>query len=56
MSDYCGPSEIGYAKFPNRGITYHFKLEGHDIQLYVTEKRKKIRIFVDHQEWAKDAV
>lgn len=45
------PDSIGYAKFPGRGTTYYFKLAGHDIQLYVTEKRKKVRVFVDHTEF-----
>jgi hypothetical protein len=48
---YEGPDEIGYATWLGRGTTYHFKLAGHDVQLYVTEKRKKLRVFIDHQEW-----
>lgn len=47
---YEGPDCIGYIEWPGRGTTYDFKLAGHDIQLYVTEKRKKVRVFVDHQE------
>lgn len=48
---YNGPAEIGHATFPGRGTTYYFTLEGHDVQLYVTEKRKKLRVFIDHSEY-----
>ena len=51
MSAYNGPNEIGYATFPGRGTTYSFKLDGHDVQLYVTEKRKMLRVFIDHVEY-----
>jgi len=51
MSEYRGPKAIGHFTMPGRGTSYSFKLEGHDIQLYVTEKRKKVRVFVDHEEW-----
>lgn len=50
--DYEGPNEIGHFKWPGRGTTYSFKISGHDFQIYVTEKRKKVRIFVDREEWA----
>jgi hypothetical protein len=48
---YNGPTEIGHFTLPGRGTTYSFKLEGHDVQLYVTEKRKKLRVFIDHAEY-----
>jgi hypothetical protein len=53
VSGYEGPEQIGFAEVPGRGTTYHFALAGHDIQLYVTEKRKKVRVFVDHVELRK---
>ena len=46
--------DLGVGTFPGRGNTYYFKLAGHDVQLYVTEKRKKIRVFIDHEEWKRE--
>lgn len=46
-----GPESIGYARFPGAGTSYYFKLAGHDVQLYVTEKRKLVRVFVDGKEY-----
>lgn len=48
---YEGPEIIGYAQWPGRGTTYHFKLAGQDVELYITEKRKKLRVFIDYTEW-----
>lgn len=47
-------TDIGHYKWPGRGSTYYLKIAGHDIQVYITEKRKKIRVFVDHAEWKAD--
>lgn len=52
MDEYEGPDQIGYAKFPGRGTSYHFDIAGHDFQVYITEKRKLVRVHVDHEEWA----
>jgi len=49
--DYAGPSEIAYARFPGRGISYHAKFEGRKVELAFSEKRKRLRIFVDGKEW-----
>ena len=54
MSEYRGPTEIGHFTMPGRGTSYHADYDGHDVQVYVTEKRKKVRIFVDGDEWKKD--
>lgn len=43
--------DMSVGRFPGRGNTYYLDLAGHNIQLYVTEKRKLIRVFVDHKEW-----
>lgn len=51
MSDYHGPESIGYAAWPGRGTTYDARYGGHDVQIYVTEKRKTIRVYVDGKEW-----
>lgn len=51
MSEYDGPKEIGWASMPGRGTTYDGKFGGHDVQVYITEKRKAIRVFVDNKEW-----
>lgn len=48
---YEGPTEIGHFTIPNRGTSYHMQFAGHDVQIYITEKRKKIRVFIDHEEW-----
>lgn len=49
-TDYKGPNEIGWYYWPKRGTTYDFTVEGHAIQIYVTEKRKRVRIYVDGVE------
>ncbi|MBB0990046.1 hypothetical protein G6009_00890 [Dietzia sp. SLG510A3-30A2] len=53
MSDeYRGPTSIGHFTMPGRGTSYHMDFEGeHNVQVYITEKRKQIRVFVDHEEW-----
>ena len=52
-ADYRGPTEIGHFTMPGRGTSYHADHDGHDVQVYVTEKRKKVRVFVDGDEWKK---
>lgn len=43
----------GLSRFtvPGRGTSYTSTYGGHEVQVYVTEKRKNIRVFVDGQEW-----
>ena len=43
----------GISRFtvPGRGTSYTATYGGHQVQVYVTEKRKDIRIFVDGEEW-----
>ena len=48
---FNGPTEIGYAIFPGKGISYFGKYEGRDVQVSFTEKQKRIRIHVDGVEW-----
>jgi len=49
MSD-C-PAEIGVFTVPGRGTSYSATYGPHDVQIYLTEKRKAIRVFVDGSEW-----
>lgn len=49
--EYKGPDRIGYAVFPGRGTTYNAVFEGRQIELYFTEKQRKLRVFVDGKEW-----
>jgi len=51
MSEYEGPDQIGYAVWPGRGTTYHFPIAGRSIEVYVTEKKKLVRVYVDGVEW-----
>jgi hypothetical protein len=51
MSGYKGPDQIGWAYWPGRGTTYHGDFDGHDVQVFVTEKRKRVRVFVDGKEY-----
>lgn len=49
------PYEVQYNGFFDdsgraRGVAHCLKIAGHDIQIYVTKKRKKIRVFVDNRE------
>lgn len=48
---FNGPTEIGYAIFPGRGISYRGEYEGRDVHVSFSEKLKKMRIFVDGVEW-----
>ena len=48
---FNGPTEIGYTIFPRMGISYRGKYEGRDVCVSFSEKRKKMRIFVDGVEW-----
>lgn len=41
---YNGCCDVG------RGVTHYLKVGGHSVQIYITKKRKKIRVFVDHKE------
>ena len=50
--DYRGPTRIGHFKVPGRGTSYSMDIDGHGIQVWITEKRKLVRVFVDHKEWA----
>jgi len=49
--EYSGPNTIRYAKFTGRGITYSADYDGYEVEVYITEKAKRIRVFVDKQEW-----
>lgn len=49
--EFRGPTQIGYAKFPRRGTAYHADYDGHQVEVFITEKVKRIRIHVDGQEW-----
>lgn len=49
--NYEGPSSIGYALWPGRGTTYMMNFADHKVEVYLTEKRKKIRVYVDGKEW-----
>ena len=52
MDEYRGPTEIGYFSSP-RGTSYTMNVEGHYIEIYVTPKRRQVRVFVDHEKWEK---
>lgn len=48
---FNGPREVGYAIFPGRGMAYHARYEGHDVQVSFSEKKNRMRIHVDGVEW-----
>lgn len=48
-----GLTTLGYYSRPGGGTTYLFDLEGREIQVGVTAKRKHVRVFVDGDEWKK---
>lgn len=48
---YCGPEEIGWVHFPGGGTTYYADFDSFDIQIYVTERKRKIRIFINGKEY-----
>lgn len=50
MNDYRGPEHIAYAAFPGRGRSYRLTVEGHDIEVVVSEKATKVRVYVDGDE------
>lgn len=52
MSEHRGPTEVGYFSSP-RGASYTMNIEGHYIEIYVTAKRKQVRVFVDGYVWKK---
>lgn len=54
MSDsYDGPHHIAYADFPGKGISYWVVFEGRSFDISFSEKRRKMRVFVDGDEWVK---
>lgn len=50
--NYRGPTTIGHLQVPGRGTSYSMDIDGHDVQVWITEKRKLVRVYVDHKEWA----
>lgn len=48
---FRGPTQIGYAKFRGRGTAYSADYDGHMVEVFITEKAKRVRIHVDGQEW-----
>jgi hypothetical protein len=50
MSEYRGPDSISWATFPGRGRSYRMTVEGHDVEVSVSEKAKRVRVFVDGKE------
>ena len=53
MTERRGLTTIGFDSRPCRGTSYLFDLEGREIQVEVTAKRKQVRVFVDGDEWKK---
>lgn len=45
------PTEIHVSNFPDRGANYHAKYAEHVVDIFLTEKRKRIRVWVDGEEW-----
>lgn len=39
-----------------RAVSHYFRIAGRDVQIYVTKKHKKIRVFVDHKELGKGSL
>jgi len=54
-ADYNGPTQIGYSSRAGRGTSYSADYDGHNVQVYVTEKRKQVRVWVDGIEYRKAA-
>lgn len=54
MSGYEGyedkPELVAWCNLPGRGTTFSYDVAGHDVQIYVTEKRKQVRVYLDHTE------
>jgi hypothetical protein len=54
VSSYRGvddkPELVGWCNLPGRGTTFSYKVAGRDLQIYVTEKAKKVRVFLDYDE------
>lgn len=48
--EYRGPETVSYMRWPGRGRSYHMLIEGHDVQFSVSEKGKRVRVFVDGKE------
>ena len=44
-------TDLSVGRFPGRGNTYYLNLAGHNVQIYLTEKKKRVRVFIDHKEW-----
>ena len=51
--EYNGPTQIGWSSMAGRGTSYSADYDGHNVQVYVTEKRKRVRIWVDGVEYVK---
>lgn len=49
-AEYQGPETISYCRFPGRGRSYRLLVEGHDIQIAVSEKGLRVRVYVDGDE------
>lgn len=54
MTGYEGfedkPELVAWCNLPGRGTTFSYDVAGHDVQIYVTEKQKRVRVFLDHVE------
>lgn len=50
LDQYQGPQSISWAVFPGRGRSYRIDLEGHAVELSVSEKGQRVRVFVDGKE------
>lgn len=46
------PELVAWCNLPGRGTTFSYDVAGHDVQIYVTEKRKQVRVYLDHVEMA----
>jgi hypothetical protein len=44
------PELVAWSHFAGRGTTFSYEVAGKNLQVYVTEKAKKIRVFLDHTE------
>ena len=53
MRDLAEVIYHGFYRKEGRGITHSFKIAGSNVQVYITEKRRKVRVFVDHEEYTK---
>lgn len=44
------PELVAWCNLPGRGTTFSYEVAGRNVQIYVTEKRKLVRVFLDHDE------